>query len=65
VLQPTYGLAYALQVGSRMTNKTKNKKTLRLNPETLRVLNSTHLTAAAGGVIRRDSDCDTCAERGC
>jgi hypothetical protein len=48
-----------------MTNKTKTKKVLRLNPETLRVLQPGQLGAVAGGLIRRDSDCDTCAERGC
>jgi hypothetical protein len=47
-------------------NKTnKTRKVLRLNPETLRVLKPGQLTGAAGGYIRRDSDCDTCAERGC
>jgi hypothetical protein len=45
--------------------KTKTKKTLRLNPETIRVLKTAQMATAAGGVIVRDSDCDTCAERGC
>ena len=47
------------------TNKTKTQKTLRLNPETVRVLNSAEMAIAAGGGRVRDSDCDTCAERGC
>jgi hypothetical protein len=47
------------------TTKSKTKKTLRLNPETLRVLKPGQMAAAAGGLIVRDSDCDTCAERGC
>jgi hypothetical protein len=49
----------------RAMNKTKTKKLLRLNPETLRVLKPAQMATAAGGYIRRDSDCDTCAERGC
>jgi len=57
-------VAHALQMGRAM-NKTKTKKLLRLNPETLRVLKPAQMATAAGGYIRRDSDCDTCAERGC
>ena len=51
--------------GTAHENKTKTKKTLRLNPETLRVLKTAQMGSAVGGYIRRDSDCDTCAERGC
>ena len=54
-----------MQRARRMKNKTKTKKTLRLNPETLRVLKPAQMGSAVGGYIRRDSDCDTCAERGC
>jgi hypothetical protein len=43
----------------------KIKKTLRLNPETLRILQPAQMATAAGGLRQRDSDCDTCAERGC
>jgi hypothetical protein len=59
----TFGVARPLQMGPRMTKKIK--KTLRLNPETLRVLKPGQLVTAAGGLRVRDSDCDTCAERGC
>ena len=49
-----------------MTKKNKtNKKLLRLNPETIRILKPGQLATAAGGLRLRDSDCDTCAERGC
>lgn len=48
-----------------MNKTTKTKKALRLNPETLRVLKPGQMDGAVGGIIRRDSDCDTCAERGC
>jgi hypothetical protein len=44
----------------------ETKKKLRLDPETLRVLEPDQMATAAGGLIVRDeSDCDTCAIRGC
>lgn len=58
-------LAQRLQNGTRMTNKTKTQKKLRLNHETVRILNAADMGRVVGGLIRRDSDCDTCAERGC
>ena len=38
---------------------------LELNKETLQDLTSGEAEGAKGGRARADSDCDTCAERGC
>jgi hypothetical protein len=63
LIQGTFELARVSQREPRMNKtKTRTNKTLRLNPETLRVLKPSQ---TAGGYVRRDSDCDTCAERGC
>jgi hypothetical protein len=49
-----------------MKKTSQTKKTLRLNPETVRVLKPGQMATAAGGLRNRDdSDCDTCAIRGC
>jgi hypothetical protein len=49
----------------KQAKATSPKKKLTLNKETLRDLSARDKAERVRGGRRRDSDCDTCAERGC